>query len=65
MEATGLVCGAGAAPKLSLETRMNAGCCFGFGKMSPQMSPQTVKDTPRHEADRRKIAQPDRARQAL
>ena len=56
MEATGLVCGAGAAPKLRLETRMNAGCCFGFGKMSPQMCPQTVKDTPRHEADRRQIA---------
>ena len=35
-----------AAPKLSLETRMNARCGLTFRKMYPQMYPQTAKDTP-------------------
>ena len=65
VEASGLICGAGAAPALCLETRMVAGGRLTFCEMHPQMYPQTVPDTPHHEADRRQIAQPHRTRQAL
>ena len=44
--ASGLICGAGAAPALCLETRMVAGCRLTFCEMYPQMYPQTVPDTP-------------------
>ena len=46
VEASGLICGAGAAPALCLETRMVAGCRLTFCEMYPQMYPQTVPDTP-------------------
>ena len=46
VEASGLICGAGAAPALCLETRMVAGGRLTFCEMHPKMYPQTVLDTP-------------------